>query len=50
MSEDTKAQQFRCPGCAADMEFDPASGLEVSEFLEGYRTCTTSDFFNPASV
>ena len=32
MSEDTKAQQFRCPGCAADMEFDPASGLMKCPF------------------
>jgi thiamine kinase-like enzyme len=30
------------------VHFDPADGLEVSEFLEGYRTCTMSDFFNPA--
>jgi len=24
--------------------FDPADGLEVSEFLEGYRACTNADF------
>jgi thiamine kinase-like enzyme len=28
--------------------FDPADGLEVSEFLEGYRACTTSDFGDAA--
>ncbi len=28
--------------------FDPADGLEVSEFLEGYRACTTADFGDPA--
>ncbi len=24
--------------------FDPESGLEIAEFLEGYRACTTTDF------
>lgn len=28
--------------------FDPADGLEVSEFLEGYRACTNGDFSDPA--
>jgi ribosomal protein S27E len=32
MPEQTKPQQFRCPGCAADMEFDPASGLMKCRF------------------
>ncbi|WP_420342143.1 phosphotransferase [Paenirhodobacter sp.] len=27
--------------------FDPADGLEVHEFLEGYRACTTTDFSVP---
>jgi thiamine kinase-like enzyme len=27
--------------------FDPASGVEVIEFLEGYRACTTGDFKRP---
>ena len=28
--------------------FDPADGLEVSEFMEGYRACTTTDFMDKA--
>jgi thiamine kinase-like enzyme len=28
--------------------FDRSDGLEVSEFLEGYRACTNADFANPA--
>ena len=28
--------------------FDPQDGLEISEFLEGYRACTTADFADPA--
>jgi thiamine kinase-like enzyme len=28
--------------------FDPADGLEVHEFLEGYRACTNADFEIPA--
>ncbi|MDQ0391010.1 choline/ethanolamine kinase family protein [Labrys monachus] len=28
--------------------FDPADGLEISEFLEGYRACTNADFSAPA--
>jgi thiamine kinase-like enzyme len=28
--------------------FDAQDGLEVSEFLEGYRACTNADFGNPA--
>ena len=28
--------------------FDPSDGLEVSEFLEGYRACTNADFGEPA--
>ena len=28
--------------------FDPTDGLEVSEFLEGYRACTNADFGDPA--
>lgn len=28
--------------------FDPADGLEVSEFLTGYRACTNADFGDPA--
>jgi len=28
--------------------FDPADGLEIHEFLEGYRACTTSDFADPS--
>ncbi|MGC4025499.1 MAG: choline/ethanolamine kinase family protein [Mesorhizobium sp.] len=28
--------------------FDPEDGLEVHEFLDGYRACTTTDFGNPA--
>ena len=27
--------------------FDPADGLEVTAFLDGYRACTTSDFERP---
>lgn len=27
--------------------FDPSDGLEVSEFMEGYRACTTTDFMSP---
>lgn len=27
--------------------FDPASGVEVIEFLEGYRACTNGDFKDP---
>jgi thiamine kinase-like enzyme len=27
--------------------FDAATGVEVSEFLDGYTTCTTSDFQDP---
>jgi len=27
--------------------FDPSDGLEVSEFMEGYRACTTTDFMDP---
>jgi thiamine kinase-like enzyme len=27
--------------------FDPQDGLEISEFLEGYRACTTADFADP---
>ena len=27
--------------------FDPADGLEVHEFIEGYRACTTGDFSSP---
>src|ERR1700736_5913615 len=27
--------------------FDPQDGLEVSEFLEGYRACTNADFADP---
>lgn len=27
--------------------FDPADGVEVSEFLDGYRACTNGDFQNP---
>jgi len=32
MTEETKSQRFRCPGCAADMEFDPSSGLMKCRF------------------
>ena len=32
MPEETKPQRFRCPGCAADMEFDPESGLMKCRF------------------
>lgn len=28
--------------------FDPADGLEISEFLDGYRACTNADFSDPA--
>ena len=28
--------------------FDPSDGLEISEFLEGYRACTNADFADPA--
>ncbi len=28
--------------------FDPKDGLEVTEFLEGYRACTNADFADPA--
>lgn len=28
--------------------FDPQDGLEVSEFLEGYRACTNGDFGDPS--
>jgi thiamine kinase-like enzyme len=28
--------------------FDAADGLEISEFLEGYRACTNADFGDPA--
>lgn len=28
--------------------FDPADGLEISEFLEGYRACTNADFGDAA--
>jgi thiamine kinase-like enzyme len=28
--------------------FDPNDGLEVSEFLEGYRACTNGDFGDPS--
>jgi len=28
--------------------FDPADGLEISEFLDGYRACTNADFSAPA--
>ena len=28
--------------------FDPQDGLEVSEFLEGYRACTNADFGDPS--
>jgi thiamine kinase-like enzyme len=28
--------------------FDPQNGFEVSEFLEGYRACTTGDFGDPS--
>ncbi|MCW0214319.1 MAG: choline kinase family protein [Pseudonocardia sp.] len=27
--------------------FDPATGIEVTEFLEGYRACTTGDLAGP---
>jgi thiamine kinase-like enzyme len=27
--------------------FDPQDGLEISEFLEGYRACTNADFADP---
>ena len=32
MPEQTKSQQFRCPGCAADMEFDPVERLMKCRF------------------
>lgn len=32
MPEENKPQQFRCPGCAANMEFDPASGMMKCRF------------------
>jgi thiamine kinase-like enzyme len=28
--------------------FDPTDGLEISEFLDGYRACTNADFSAPA--
>lgn len=28
--------------------FDPADGMEVHEFLDGYRACTTTDFGDPS--
>lgn len=30
------------------IHFDPDSGVEIFEFLEGYRACTTSDFCSEA--
>ena len=32
MPEEMKSQRFRCPGCAADMEFDPESGQMKCRF------------------
>lgn len=35
-------------GIGAEMvHFDPATGVEVIEFLEGYRACTNGDFKRP---
>ncbi len=32
MPDEKKTERFRCPGCASDMEFDPASGLMKCSF------------------
>jgi len=32
MPDESKSQRFRCPGCSADMEFDPESGMMKCRF------------------
>ena len=41
MPEETKSERFRCPGCAADMEFDPEQRSDEVPVLRpnGSRAC-----------
>lgn len=48
MSPQTKAEHFPCPGCAADMQFDPASGGMKCPFCG--RTQTLSEPGQDAAV